>query len=395
MSVMTAEQGAPLAEQANQQQWVKDTGRESLHWAVIPQAYRGIPGIEQWANDPNIDPYKDRIEPYLNAQRAAAPAGTANAADQGDAQLLLNQFGQQPAGPAAPAPSSGSFTGGTSLGSAYAPYTSLQAPTPYQPYGETFQAPEGTMDQWGQTFTAPTRPEDLDDPWGQTFKFDASDLENDEGYQFLQNQGIEARKRAAAAGGYLNNPGLANELEEFGQGLAATHLGDVYNRQLSTYGTNYDTFSGDRSRRSGEADKTYNEALGAYNTNYGTFSNDNAQRFNQALQGYQTRAGVHDRNEAGRFGSQTNNWTNSFNQGRATENDAWDRQFRVADYGLAAAGGLNNASGTFGAQGSDIMQNQGNATAAGQVGAANAWGNTFGNIADYGQTIPYLQRRLI
>jgi hypothetical protein len=204
------------------------------------------------------------------------------------------------------------------------------------------------------------------DPWTQTFGFDVSDLESDPGYQFLREQGIQARQRAAAANGTLNNPGLAQELEEFGQGLAGTHLGEAFGRALNTYNTNYDTFAGDRNRR-----------------------------FGQALQGYQTRAGVHNQNEAGRFGAATSNWTNSFNMGRASENDAWDRQFRVADYGLAAANSLAGSGDRYGAQGSDIIQNQGNARASGQVGGANAWNNAYSNIADFGQAIPYLRGRVM
>ena len=61
---------------------------------------------------------------------------------------------------------------------------------------------------------------------------------------------------------------------------------------------------------------------------------------------------------------------------------------------MGAAGGLANASGSFGRSGSDIIQNQGNAQAAGQVGSGNAWGNALGNIADFGQSIPYMRRML-
>ena len=158
-------------------------------------------------------------------------------------------------------------------------------------------------------------------------------------------------------------PGLQQELTEFGQGLAGTTFNDSFGRALNTFGTNYDTFTGNRSRR-----------------------------FNQALAGYQTRAGVHNTNEAGRFGAETGNWTNSFNMGRASENDAWDRYYRMADYGLGAANSLNNAGQNYGNEGSDILQNQGNSQAAGQVAGSNLWTNALGSIADFAQAIPYMRR---
>ena len=36
--------------------WVQDTGRQSYHYATIPEAYKNIPGFTDVANDPNQDP---------------------------------------------------------------------------------------------------------------------------------------------------------------------------------------------------------------------------------------------------------------------------------------------------------------------------------------------------
>lgn len=73
----------------------QQTGRESYHWDRIPDAYRNIPGITDWANDPNIDPGA-KVQDYLSSQRAAGRT------DEGDAAALTGQGylgGQAPTSP--------------------------------------------------------------------------------------------------------------------------------------------------------------------------------------------------------------------------------------------------------------------------------------------------------
>ena len=79
-----------MALSAEQQQWVTDTGRQSFHWGTIPDAYKDIPGIMDWANDPDADPnYK--VQQYFSTQRQNNPF----TADQGDAQLVQQVSGGQ------------------------------------------------------------------------------------------------------------------------------------------------------------------------------------------------------------------------------------------------------------------------------------------------------------
>jgi hypothetical protein len=74
----------------DQQQWMKDTGRESFHWGTIPEAYKAIPGIQDWANNPDEDP-QTQIQNYYKTQRQNNPF----TADQGDAQLSQQVAGGQ------------------------------------------------------------------------------------------------------------------------------------------------------------------------------------------------------------------------------------------------------------------------------------------------------------
>ena len=79
-----------MALSADQQKWVTDTGRQSFHWGTIPDAYKAIPGIQDWANDPDVDP-NAKVQQFYATQRQNNPF----TADQGDAQLSQQVSGGQ------------------------------------------------------------------------------------------------------------------------------------------------------------------------------------------------------------------------------------------------------------------------------------------------------------
>lgn len=80
--------------------------------------------------------------------------------------------------------------------------------------------------QWNQTFQAPTEVTEQNDP----------------GYQARLQMGQQALERSAAARGNLLTGGTAKALERYGQNYASNEYGNVYNRALNTYQTNYNTF---------------------------------------------------------------------------------------------------------------------------------------------------------
>lgn len=57
--------------------------RESFHWERIPDAYRNIPGIQDWANDQSINP-NDKVQAYLSGLRTSG--GKVNEDDAGALQ---------------------------------------------------------------------------------------------------------------------------------------------------------------------------------------------------------------------------------------------------------------------------------------------------------------------
>lgn len=103
------------------------------------------------------------------------------------------------------------------------------------PYLKAGQSAVGQLSQmfgnggptWNQSFTAPTNVTEQNDP----------------GYQFRLQQGQQALERSAAAHGDLLSGGTGKALQRYGQDYASNEYGNVYNRALQTYNTNYNTWA--------------------------------------------------------------------------------------------------------------------------------------------------------
>src|SRR6185312_3248120 len=160
------------------------------------------------------------------------------------------------------------------------------------------------MKPYGQSFTAPT---------GLT-------EQNDPGYLARLKLGTDAIQRSAAARGGVVTGGTAKALGQFGQDFASNEYGNVYNRALNDYNTNFN----------------------AYNTNQ-------TNQFNRlaALSG---------------VGQQTA--TNLANQGQSASNNV-----------------TSNLLNTATQRGQDY-QNAGAATASGYINSANAYGGALNNIGN-------------
>jgi hypothetical protein len=73
--------------------------RKTFHWGDgVPEAYRNVPGINEWANDPNVDP-NAKVQEYLSGLRSSG--AKVNEDDAG----ALRAFGGGAAPVAPPAPS--------------------------------------------------------------------------------------------------------------------------------------------------------------------------------------------------------------------------------------------------------------------------------------------------
>jgi len=85
----------------------------------------------------------------------------------------------------------------------------------------------------GGTFTAPT----------------LAEAEKMPGYQFQLEQGTNAIDQNAAATGSLLSGNTGKALTDYGQGLASTDYGNLYNQALQQYMTNYNVWNTDTSNQ--------------------------------------------------------------------------------------------------------------------------------------------------
>lgn len=104
-------------------------------------------------------------------------------------------------------------TGGTANGSGVGQGSLLQ------PYGQTFTAPTGLTEQ------------------------------NDPGYQARLQLGQDAIQRSAAASGGVVTGGTAQALNNEAQDYASNEYGNVYNRALNTFDTNYNAYNTNQSNQ--------------------------------------------------------------------------------------------------------------------------------------------------
>ena len=70
---------------------------------------------------------------------------------------------------------------------------------------------------------------------GQGFQFNQGDLYNDPGYQFQFGEGERALNAQAARSGLLGSGRALKEATQYGQGMAETQFGNVYNRNLNRW----------------------------------------------------------------------------------------------------------------------------------------------------------------
>jgi hypothetical protein len=139
------------------------------------------------------------------------------------------------------------------------------ATNPLAPFSETFTPPSGNAPLPAipgyAPFQAPT----------------VADALNDPGYQFTQQQGQAALQNWAAAKGTLNDSETADALIGYGQGLASTQYGNVYNRAAQTYNTNL-----------GPQLAQWNAQIGQNNLGYSNAWTQFLQDYNQYLNRFNT-----------------------------------------------------------------------------------------------------------
>lgn len=215
---------------------------------------------------------------FSNANRNGGAFGTSSAAPASGARPALEGSGLSLAGST---PTSGSSTALSGYSPTSGGYGSLMQP-------------------WNQTFTAPT---DITE-------------QNDPGYQARLKLGTDAIQRSAAAAGGVVTGGTAQALDQFGQDYASNEYNNVYNRALSTYGTNYNTFENNQANQfnrlaalSGVGQTAASQLATAGQAASNNVSSNLLNTANNMGQAYQNAAAA---NASGLIGS-SNAWSGAIN----------------------------------------------------------------------------------
>lgn len=162
------------------------------------------------------------------------------------------------------------------------------------------------------------------------FSFTQQDFEADPGYQFRQQEGVNALDASAASRGLLLSGAQQKALQRFGQGLASQEYSDAFNRALATHQTQF------------------GDALDAFNTNAAA----NQNRFNQMASMAQVGQAANQATQQARsqmaqqVGQSTINTGNAIAQGAINAGNASASAYQ--NMAGAAQGGINNALFMYG-----------------------------------------------
>jgi hypothetical protein len=218
--------------------------------------------------------------------------------------------------------------------------------------------------------------------FGQYAKsFGVDEFEQDPGYKFRLNEGMNALQRSAAARGNLLSGGTMKGIQRFGQDLASQEFSNAFQRAQIERGARLGAL-GNLAGAGQAASNNMTSIAGQY----GTQSAGNALGRGQAMAGNALARGqAMSGNTADYYGTLSNlalgqgqnTAQNAYNVGQASRQGSMD----LANAGSQSAYYTGNAQ----AQGA---QNAGAARASGYVGSANAFNNALGQIAGFATQAP-------
>lgn len=203
------------------------TGLASTPGGTMPQQ-GGMPTQQAYASPGYGSPQSGA---HLAAPSAGIPSGPGLSPTAGP-HSVQQANGGMPTQQAYGSPASGAMlsTGGLHTSGAPSSMPSMEASgaSGAMPSSGAFSGGFGSLMQpYSGTFTAPT---------GLT-------EQNDPGYQARLNLGTDALQRSAAARGGVLTGGTAQALNQYAQDYASNEYGNVYNRALQNFDTNYNVYN--------------------------------------------------------------------------------------------------------------------------------------------------------
>lgn len=241
-------------------------------------------------NDPRLkDPAYESDPDVIEYRNKAVTEGYSSSSltDKSNKDDYTATFGGTggPTGGPLPSPFTSNFTapGMVNLGG--------PAGIPYIPQTPQFNAPayrQAPAFQGPAPFQAPSMQDVLSDP----------------GYQFPLTQGLGAYSNNRAAQGLWGTGATGKGLQDYSQNYANQFYGNIYNRDLNTYQTNF------------------KNAIDSYTTNYGTqYADPNAYNYKAAqdafapqILGYQTQAAAGQHQSDLDYSHAYQHWLDEFDQ---------------------------------------------------------------------------------
>jgi len=220
------------------------------------------------------------------------------------------------------------------------------------------------------------------------FQFQFNQAE-DPGAQVREKRGMQALQNSAAARGNLLTGATAKALQDYGQESASQEYQASYQRALQNYNTNL-------GKEFGTFDRNWGAQFGAGQANQNAAIAEGqmgleANKFNYGIarQGYEderSAANAAASASAGNSAASYNQALREYGMRQDNFRTNQDRQYSMlmgmAGMGQAGAGALGNYGSQYGANAGSIYGQQGNAQAAGQVGAGNAWSGALSSIGN-------------
>lgn len=319
----------------------------------LSNAY-GTPGWTAPASDMNqagagSDPFAytmgSLLTPWTRSFNypSTTPAGGYYSGSGGYSPLAPFQFGDFNYGFSQP----GAFTAPEAFKAPAAPFTYA-----------SFQAPAAFTDPNGQAYVAPRY--DAPDAFGNyqgPGEFKAPGIENgewqqDPGYKFRLQQGLESLQASAAAKGVLRGGNTWTALENYGQDAASQEYQAAYNRALQAWQANATQSLAGYDRNLAAYQTNANLGLAEFDRNAAAGLTENELRYNRAAseydRSYQNALQRYQMGYSQASSEYDRNFNNAFNVYQANFANAYNAWKGNADVSLQGQGlGYNIASGAW------------------------------------------------
>ncbi len=194
------------------------------------------------------------------------------------------------------------------------------------------------------------------------FKFNYDDYKNDPAYQFELDTGKNTIENSAAARGLSQGGAVLADLTKYGQGVAATHYNDAFNRAKSQFDTNQGATLQNLQTliNSGNTSKTLTSAAGINAGNQISGNTTDAAKSNATLQEYLASLNTGAQGSIGQLGvsSQLGLGSQGLQGGEALANLGLDSATKAGNFAVGAgnahADGIMNQSAALSSGVSDL-----------------------------------------